>query len=431
VSIPVHEAPAVVLDQVANVRAFLPDALIVLHVSQSFVAPELLAPLLPDGVYVNEASLPTEWGDTSQVHNANFRFMDAREHFDVFVMHASNDAYVRAGAQDRLAQADAGTQLNATHPAQCGRQSVRDLGLAAAHDGMRRLAQGGPVYASQPEGMFFERALFRRMLAEIEDKLGTGARTYKGDETFWGAEHYVYSTTAAQLADHIVPPVLYSEVQGTTSKRAMSEAVIWAIREGRFAEHGWVDPNDPAGPYAIEGVDLGPPFRVYDFDHVYAVKRIPREYDHPLRMLIRGIARAEAGPLHRPGPATSRGLTIAALADEVIADPALLAAAARCLTASDPVTFAIGVAADRVETLLPALAATIATAGLDGSASVDLEAVSIAPGELGLCALAGGADAVLSGQTVPAPLDSLIRVDATNAHQIRPLLERRAAGRVA
>ncbi|MBM3268774.1 MAG: hypothetical protein FJZ01_14125, partial [Candidatus Sericytochromatia bacterium] len=36
ISIPVHEQPAVVLDQIANIRHFAPDALVVLHVSRNF-----------------------------------------------------------------------------------------------------------------------------------------------------------------------------------------------------------------------------------------------------------------------------------------------------------------------------------------------------------------------------------------------------------
>ncbi|MGH2874562.1 MAG: hypothetical protein ACRDL5_19145 [Solirubrobacteraceae bacterium] len=248
ISIPVHESPAVVLDQVANIRAFLPDAIVVLHVAQSFVAPEQLAPLLPDGVYVNETSLRTEWGDPSPAHKANFRFIDARERFDVFVLGASNDLFVRRDADRRLAQADAGVQLFPCHPGQT-RREVASFALAAADPGMARLAGGGTVYQSQPEGMFFERSLFRRMVAEIEAALGTEPRPFVTHDSFWGPEHYAYPTIAARLADAIVPPILYSEVQGTLDRRPISEAVIWAIsRRWRSSPVSSASVDSPAVP---------------------------------------------------------------------------------------------------------------------------------------------------------------------------------------
>jgi hypothetical protein len=430
VSIPVHEAPAVVLDQVANLRAFLPaDTLVVLHVSAAFPEGHGLARLVDDGVLINPVSLPTAWGDTAPAHNTNFRFADAREDFDVFVMHSSNDLFVRGGVEHRLGQAEAGVQCNPIHPAQRERPQIRDLGLAAAHPPLQRLG-GGRVLHSQPEGIFFGRELMRRMLDEIEAHLGTEAAPFVDHDTFWGTEHYAYATAAAALTDDIVPPILYTEGQGTFADRPMDEATIWAVREGRFGEREMIDPNDPDGPYAMPGIDLGPPFRRYDSDHLYAVKRIAREYDHPLRALVRAIARAEAGPPPRRRLDDARPLVVAADAAEILRDPTLLAVAAGAVGPDDPVTFALLVGEDRAGELLGRVVAVVEALGLAGDDGPDIAVETVPGGELGHAAMALMADVVLTASHVAGPMAGAMRIGPENvvqlAHEL-PALGRRAA----
>ena len=424
VSIPVHERPPVILDQIENIRAFLPaDTIIVLHCSQLLTEPKHLQAIMPEGVYVNETSLPTAWGDTAQAHNSNFQFIDEREDFDAILLHASNDAYVRPGVAERVGQAEAGVQLNRVVPEQRQQVHTRDLGLAAAHEPLRRLGRG-TVYHSQPEGMFFERDLFRRMVKDIQGRLGTGAAAFTGDtKVFWGPEHYVYPTAASVLTTSIVPPILYSEVQGTAETRPMSDAVILAIREGRFAEREYRDPNQTA--LAVPGIDIGPPFWLYDFDHLYAVKRVARQYDHPLRAFIRTLARAELGrPLRWPSPVSSRGMTIVALAQELVADPGLLPAVAAHISADDPVTIAIGVLGDEKPSLTSRIAAIAEQNGLTDESAPDLELRTLGPGELGLCELLGQADAVLSEHVFPAQGAHHLRIGRSNAPDLPAFLAR-------
>ncbi len=423
VSIPVHQRPDVVLDQIENIRAFLPaDTLIVLHCSQTLAAPEQLARIMPEGVYVNDVSLPTSWGDTNQAHNSNFHFIDAREDFDAILLHASNDLYVRSGVEQRVAQADAGMHLNRVVPEQRSQSHTQDVGVAAAHEPLQRLGHG-TVYHSQPEGMFFERSLFRRMVRDIEATMGTGPAHFTSNDAFWGPEHYNHSTAASVLTTSIVPPILYSEVQGTAETRPMSQSVVMAIREGRFAERPYRDPND--SPLAVPGVDVGPPFWLYDFDHLYAVKRVPRDYEHPLRAFIRTLARANAPGLRWPSPVTSRGMTLVAMGDEIGRDPGLLAAVAAHLTAEDPATIAIGVPTGRSPAQARRVINAIRRLGLDDDRSVDIELSALNPGEFGVSELLGQADALVTEQVWPGPAAHLLRIGRSNAPDVRSLLEHR------
>jgi hypothetical protein len=275
VSIPVHEQPSVVLDQILNFRSFLPaDTVIVLHLSQGFGQDiNAVAQLLPDGVYVNPTSFPTTWGNLVHLHNSNIAFARTKERFDYVLLHASNDMYLRGGAEGFLAQHVAGIQRQPTYPEKPWNESLcayRDEALGA----MLQELNATEIFGSQPEGIFFQADLFDDMSKVIERHW-----SYGEGETYLREEIY-YSTISAHLLGDtsIAAPVVYSEV----CRYPITADRIWQLAAGTYSE----GPYDSADPVA-------PPYRLYDFDNLYAVKRINRVIDDPLRTVVRCLTKAQ------------------------------------------------------------------------------------------------------------------------------------------
>jgi hypothetical protein len=102
VSIPVHEEPKVILDQVLNVFKYLGDkTLIVLHLSKGFNFKGLFNKdfsfMALDNVIINPNKLPTARGNLVHIHNSNFNFIKKIFDFDYFLLHSSNDMYIKMG----------------------------------------------------------------------------------------------------------------------------------------------------------------------------------------------------------------------------------------------------------------------------------------------------------------------------------------------
>ena len=263
ISIPVHESADVAIDQIRNIRAaYGGDAFVVLHRSAHFRPPERLYGNRDynlydkDDVFVNPVSLPTEYHrGLVHVHNANFRFAASVADFDVFVLHASNDLYVRKGAASRLASARNACMLREVRLPSWWGWSEAALADPELRD-MMRYAGLNTVYHTQPEGIFFEKDVFREMVAIIDRwfEYGRGPSLPR--------EELYYSTLAPKLADSLsATPLVWSEV---TVGGKLDSDVVRRIREQ-------------------EG-ELGEP---YDPLHIYAVKRVERNYDDPLRRWIR------------------------------------------------------------------------------------------------------------------------------------------------
>lgn len=109
-SIPVHEKPEVVIDQVLNFQHFNPGCGIVLHISQAFdfsksvMDRETFVQKLTalGNVFVNPESLRTGLQDMIQAHIANYRYMRSVCDFDKFCLCASNDMFYKAGLAEHI-----------------------------------------------------------------------------------------------------------------------------------------------------------------------------------------------------------------------------------------------------------------------------------------------------------------------------------------
>lgn len=358
VSIPVHEQPLVILDQLENFRAFLPaDTQIVLHLSQALgVEPAAVGPLLPDGVYVNPRSHATAWGDIALLHNDNVRFAyDTLEPFDYVLLHASNDMYIRPGAEGYVPGAQAGVHdlpTSADMDWFHGPIAHRDPVLRA----MLADAGGDRVLGGQVEGSFFAADLFRDMLEIMERRWAPGAgEAYAREEIF-------YPTLAGALATGpLVNPLLFSDTPA--ARQNVTPALIAGLIDGTYAE-------DPDRPDRGTGAT-----RMYDFDHLYAVKRVARVLHEPNRVFIRALTSATGRRLRIDPPFEARRFVGLALGTDVASDPSLIRAWLGVFGAGDDATLAIHVDPyDRA--LADAVVAAAAEAGSETPDAGDLTLVT-------------------------------------------------------
>ncbi len=281
ISLTVHEKVPVVLDTLANFRRFFPEAEVVIHANPVWatrnrgIFTESLAPLKHmSGVHLNPDRQRVGWGNILHAHLSNFRHAEKTLcDFDFFVLNASNDLYVRSGVAEYIAGFEAGVRTPTVEP-------TWDMGIAARNDPPFQALLGElddpPVRSGQHEGAFFRRELFAR----IADVVG---RHYDVDAAFGPPliareEIWISTVTAALATGPLGLPFVYSDAHQGNAK--VSEETIRHIRAGDLDLERTTTRQEPEGErvYAIR-----------DPERYYAVKRIARTVDDPLRRFIAGL----------------------------------------------------------------------------------------------------------------------------------------------
>ena len=290
-SLPVHERPDAVLDTIRNVLHFNPGSIVILHLSQQSTVLDELARQCPPQVLINPTRYRTfGGGGLFLVHSSNYRHLQAQNiEFDAFCLLSSNDMFVRGGLERYAAEVRNGFQAVRLDPA----EDWHVFRIVAHHPKTPELLQacgGSVVYGGQTEGQFYERALFGKM-ADIYFAV-YGEEERPGFET----EEIVPQTVAMSLgvAPHLPFTLVdYSHRAFEVDLRAIAllsdPARVGAVRLNLGARY----PDMLRSPH-VHGTN----------DFVFAVKRIPRDPSHPLRMAIRDVEKtappANPGP---PGPA--------------------------------------------------------------------------------------------------------------------------------
>lgn len=273
ISIPVHERGDVVVDQIKNMQRFYEGSrlLIVLHISQSFKESFFKWPFRDydfrgmNNVFINPTQYPTRRGNLVHIHNSNFSFITEREKVDYVVLHSSNDLYIRAGASAYIESAKNGVHqapTSSTMPWIQGQAAYQDEALRAL---MQHLYLQ-TIYGTQPEGIFFEASIFKEMV----DLINRFFNPSQGKH--YCREEIYYSTLAAKFCSSLSSPLLYSEM----CRKPITKSLIHSLVRKNYKEEEHDD--NGAGRYHL-----------YDFSHLYAVKRIPRLYHHHLRRYVRAL----------------------------------------------------------------------------------------------------------------------------------------------
>lgn len=404
ISIPVHEELPVVIDQVENFRAFLEDGtVLVLHIAEDFVDGRVLAAMLPDGVFVNPESLPTRWGSVTRQHESNFRYMRKVIDFDHFAMHASNDGLFAPGMERYIRSADMGVQRYPIDP----EPRRDDLDAMVASEGIARICN------SQIEGTFYRSELFAAMLDLIDRYRVNDALGMSAPEEWW------YPTAAAKFTDAVrVPPTTYTETHWDMFRTKASVPLVAALRSRRYIEDMVGDLRDAYG--ALSDPSL---YVECDFDNLYAIKRVPRRYDDPLRTYLRTLSRERRPRMALRSPVPLRSFVVTATLDEVLRDQRVLAGFGGHFGRTDDVTLLIYSPSmdDRTERALRDVAAA---AGVDGDDGPDIQVLVAPPTEATELLLSRIADVMCSVLPPDGHLAELLHVPPHLASRLRAISDR-------
>lgn len=317
ISIPVHENPDVIIDQISNIKKYVPDSLIVLHISKSFYDNYTDERLLGiENVFINPEHLVTRWGDVISPHLSNFCYIQAHTKFDYFVMHSSNDMYVRYGVDEYIKKYDAGFQIRKitqkhTHwwP---GNVSYNDFQIN------RICLECGQsmIIASQIEGSFYRSDIMSQIVRTIQKHY-----VFSESKVKYTREEVFFSTVASSFVDwsKVGKPTTFSEVhrfdrtlwktQEVTRKlyrpiqflipqkfydyfekicnNCLFKSRFYKItkrdvRQLRNNPRKKIDSNR----FLDDGSGL---FQLYDGENIFSVKRISRNYADRVRKFIRNL----------------------------------------------------------------------------------------------------------------------------------------------
>lgn len=329
ITMPVHERPDVILDQIRNINHYFPEAEIVLHISKSFYEKydDKTLENIP-GVYLNPTHLTTTWGDLLSPHLCNIDYVEENAiQYDYLVFHSSNDLYVRHGVIDYMAQYDAGFILHyLPQKYTYWWPSERIWGDDCLEMCMEYIGQTKHL-ASQIEGSFYSREIVREVTKCIHKALDSGEAALGSKDVSRVQEESFFPTLSECLLprQRIGRPFVFSEVHRFDRKlwrdfqwldnqynnwghylvprrvydRLKSGYNNFRFRQGSYEttpeivdkirnlDEKYVEQNR----YLDDGVSK---FELYrDASSLFAVKRVKREYDDPLRKYIRELMAQE------------------------------------------------------------------------------------------------------------------------------------------
>lgn len=180
-SLPVHEKPEVVIDQVLNFLHFNPDCGVVLHLSQAFDFSKavmdqktFLAKLSKiENVFVNPTSLRTGLQDMIQAHIANYRYALTVCDFEKFCLCASNDMFFRPGLADYIRPYDCGEKpieiFSVANPeAPSWYYYAKKAWTDPVLQTMAKDLCADKIYMSHIEGSYYSKALFGELSDLVE-----------------------------------------------------------------------------------------------------------------------------------------------------------------------------------------------------------------------------------------------------------------------
>ncbi|ADL32892.1 hypothetical protein bpr_I0142 [Butyrivibrio proteoclasticus B316] len=323
ISIPVHEKPDVVIDQINNIKKYVPDAVLVIHVSselkeyadlERFIANE-------NSVYMNPEHLMCGWGKIIDAHISNYKYLRSITDFDYIMFHASNDMYIRKGVEKYISQFDAGFHVHKVFKISRWWPSVCALEDPVVAE-ILHLIDEDSIVATQVESSFYSRVLFDEIVETIENARAlTAQNTRLNYEKNYTREEVYFSTIANHLmlerGLHRGFPTTYSEVHDFDRALWKKQHVTWGIyhRLGlnkliprasydkfekdysdRFAEKN----KTALTVHKVKKLIKNPSaflkthlflndsvarYRLYG-EEIFSVKRVPRDINNPLRVYI-------------------------------------------------------------------------------------------------------------------------------------------------
>lgn len=291
ISLLAHENLDVILDQIGNFRKFAPDSGVVIHLSRQFTeaVPDALGVLSKlERLWVNPCPFYTGTGMVLKCHISNFLHAQREQvNFSHFSLHASNDLFVRPGVEEYIRRKNYGFFL---HDPFHGSNFVNWRKSFRQDRAYRKmmLASGSPVtrYASQVEGTFYPREDF----AEFANLF----MRFVWREVGWPL-NYVHGSNLYLVRQ-------LERIQRNPRYRRFVEPYFYTKEEFYPPNFFHARCNEPGTPYCYmnwaEGLKItrseieairGGTIPGGGYEALFAVKRVNRSVDDPLRSLIQKL----------------------------------------------------------------------------------------------------------------------------------------------
>ncbi len=175
-SIPVHEKPEVVIDQLINIHRFNPGSCIVLHISKDFdfdsayLSEKSFFELIDglEDVIVNPNRLRSGFEDIIQCHISNFRYACKKTVFEHIAFASSNELFILPGLWEDIRKYDCGPCDKVLMSPESS--DIQRIHLSRDVDFLNDLNRQGisHIYKGQFEGSFMRREMMERISDEIE-----------------------------------------------------------------------------------------------------------------------------------------------------------------------------------------------------------------------------------------------------------------------
>lgn len=297
ISVPVHENIEVVFDQIDNIRHFVPNSIIVIHVSKQFAGWKGygISDLERfDNVTVNPIRMGTSLaaGVQCDIHLSNFQHVREAENIDYFNLHSSNEMFVTHGMEEYVRGFDAGFEKtkvreNKGWPPHIRQRALMDRVLL---DMMNK--QGiDQMLDSQIEGSFYKSDVFDRVFEIISDARRNefGINRIMGISTLQRIPHLI---SVLQKANNRMRPdrSLYQreEVYFPTVASKFSNKVGYPYCYINWRRNLLLSTDE------IDACISGEMSRSTEVEKAserrfFTVKRVPRAMDDPIRTYIHEI----------------------------------------------------------------------------------------------------------------------------------------------
>ena len=208
ISIPVHEKMDVIVDQMKNFEKYFPEAMVILHLSQSatFSIEELEEIFLDNEVtntIINPIQVKTSWGAIIQAHLENIRYIVQLDNAEKVIFHSSNDMLIRQGVYPYVRD-----KKNIFHQRKCFADSLWWVSRRALKDKILTDYFDNNLQASQIEGSMYEIKLLTDLINEIDNN-----NLEITSQPFYPREEIIFSSFANKTG--IVPdglPYVFSEI---------------------------------------------------------------------------------------------------------------------------------------------------------------------------------------------------------------------------
>ena len=262
ISIPVHENYDVIIDHLNNIKKFVPNCSVVLHVSgDSHISLFHLLKKASENefknfLYINDNQFLTyskfDAGNVrglSTVHSSNFRYINNIVNFDTFAMETSNDMFVRFGIENIFNKYECAVTINTSS---VNDWRATDKVAADLIDEMCKFVEIKAMKKFPQEGSFYPRDVFKQVSDIVLDGL---------TNKLLSAEEMVLHTLAYNINPELHESCLNDNyVFHDANDSATKQSDILAVRNG-------------------------------ELKNKYAVKRVPRTMDNQCRQFIKELTK--------------------------------------------------------------------------------------------------------------------------------------------